>query len=107
MKIYISRTEYMKTILSAIAALLFFMPINLLADADSELRAEIIGEQAGKAIAGDHTDCKPEMAKEQCRQAFYKTWDEHFKEMGFDTDDATVDSFVAGCMKSYNKKFGK
>lgn len=97
----------MKTILSAIAALLFFMPINLLADADSELRAEIIGEQAGKAIAGDHADYKPEMAKEQCRQSFYKTWDEHFKEMGFDTDDATLDGFVAGCMKSYNKKFGK
>jgi pyocin large subunit-like protein len=97
----------MKTILSAIAALLFFMPINLLADADSELRAEIIGEQAGKAIASDHTDYEPKMAKEQCRQAFYKTWNEHFKEMGFDTDDATVDSFVAGCMKSYNKTFGK
>jgi len=97
----------MKTILLVMVALLLFMPLNLLADADSEMRAEIIGEQAGKAIAGDHTEYKPEMAKEQCREAFYKTWDEHFKEKGFDTDEATVDSFVAGCMKSYNKKFGK
>jgi len=97
----------MKTILIAIAALLFFMPAILHADADSELRAEIIGEQAGKAIAGDHTEYKPEIAKEQCRETYYKTWDDHFKQMGFDTDDATVDSFVAGCMKSYNKKFGK
>lgn len=83
------------------------MPVNLLADADSEFRAEIIGEQAGKSIASDHTDYKPDMAKEQCREAFYKTWEDHFKEMGFDTDNATVDSFVAGCMKLYNKKFGK
>ncbi len=99
--------EYMRTISVTVITLLFFMPCYLYADSDSEMRAEIIGEQAGKAIAGDHTEYMPEMAKEQCRETFYKTWEEHFKEMEFDTDDATVDSFVAGCMKSYNKKFGK
>ena len=97
----------MRIFLTIIVALLFIIPCVSQADSDSELRAEILGEQAGKAIAADHTEYKPEMAKEQCRGAFYRTWEEHFKEKGFDTDQATVDSFVAGCMKSYNKKFGK
>ena len=97
----------MRIIFTTIVALLFFIPCSLYADSDSEMRAEIIGEQAGKAIAGDHTEYNPDMAKEQCRETFYKTWDEHFKEKGFDTDEATVNSFVAGCMKSYNKKSGK
>ena len=55
----------------------------------------------------DHSEYKPEEAKEQCKQTFYSKWEEHFKEKGFDTDEATVNSFVAGCMKKYNKKFGK
>jgi len=97
----------MKTMLIVMAALLFFMPLNLLADADSEMRAEILGEQGGKAIAADHSEYEPKKAEKECRDLFYKTWEDHFKEMGFDTDEATVNSFVAGCMKSYNKKFGK
>ena len=97
----------MRLFFTTILVLLFLLPINLLADADSELRAEILGEQAGKSIAADHTEYKPEVAKEQCRETFYSKWEEHFKEKGFDTDEATVDSFVAGCMKFYNKKFGK
>ena len=97
----------MRTTLMAIVAFLLFIPCYLYADSDSEMRAEIIGEQAGKAIAGDHDEYKPEIAKEQCKDVFYKTWEEHFKEMEFDTDEATVNSFIAGCMKSYNKKFGK
>lgn len=97
----------MRIILIAGALLIFVMPFNLLADADSEFRAEILGEQAGKAIASDHTEYQPEMAKEPCRETFYKSWEEHFKEKGFDTDEATVYSFVTGCMKMYNKKFGK
>lgn len=97
----------MKIFVFVVLGLLFFMPISLYADADSELRAEIIGEQAGKAIAGDHDEYSPEIAKQQCKDAFYETWEEHFKEKGFDTDQSTVDSFIAGCMKSYNKKFGK
>ncbi|MGB2691945.1 MAG: hypothetical protein WBB48_12990 [Thermodesulfobacteriota bacterium] len=97
----------MRIIFIIVATLLFFVPHHMYADDDSEMRAEIIGEQAGKAIAKDHSEYQPEVAKEQCKETFYKTWDEHFKEMGFDTDEATVNSFVAGCMKSYNKKFGK
>ncbi len=97
----------MRIILIMAGALLLFMPINLLADADSEMRAEIIGEQGGKAIAVDHSEYQPEKAEKERRELFYKLWEDHFKEMGFDTDEATVNSFVAGCMKSYNKKFGK
>ncbi len=97
----------MRIIFIIVAAVLFLMPIDVYADSDSELRAEILGEQAGKTIAGDHTEYQPEVAKEQCRGTFYTKWEEHFKEKGFDTDQATVDSFIAGCMKSYNKKFGK
>ena len=97
----------MRIIFIIVATLLFFMPYSLYADDDSEFRAEIIGEQGGKAIAVDHSEYQPEKAEKECRELFYKLWEEHFKEMGFDTDEATVNSFVAGCMKSYNKKFGK
>ena len=90
-----------------LGVLLFFLPHHLYADSDSELRAEILGEQGGKAIAVDHNEYQPDKAKKECRELFHKQWEEHFKEMGFDTDKATVNSYVAGCMKSYNKKFGK
>lgn len=97
----------MRIYLTIFVSLLFFMPGYLNADEDSELRAEILGEQSGKVIAGDHSEYQPEVAKEECKGAFYSKWEEHFKEKGFDTDQATVDSFIAGCMKKYNKKFGK
>jgi len=97
----------MRILFITVAALLFFMPCHLYADSDSELRAEIIGEQGGKAIAVDHNEYQPEKAKKECKELFHKQWEEHFKEMGFDTDEATVNSFVAGCIKSYNKKFGE
>lgn len=61
----------------------------------------------GKAIAGDHSEYHPEVAKEQCKEVFYTKWEAHFKEKGFDTDQATVDSFIAGCMKKYNKSGNK
>ena len=96
----------MRIFLLLLAGLLF-VPYYVYADADSELRAEILGEQSGKVIAGDHSEYQPEVAKEECKGAFYSKWEEHFKEKGFDTDQATVDSFVAGCMNKYNKKFGK
>ncbi len=86
---------------------LLFMPCYVYANEDSELRAEILGEQSGKSIAGDHSEYQPEVAKEECKGAFYTKWEAHFKEKGFDTDQATVDSFIAGCMNKYNKKFGK
>ena len=97
----------MRILFIILATALLLIPINVYADADSELRAEILGEQAGKTIAGDHSEYQPEVAKEQCKGTFYEKWEEHFKEKGFDTDQATVDSFVAGCMNKYNKKFGK
>ncbi|MEM7009264.1 MAG: hypothetical protein AAF462_09050 [Thermodesulfobacteriota bacterium] len=94
-------------LLTLLAVFVLFAPGFSIADEDSELRAEILGEQAGKLIAGDHTEYKPEIAKAECRETFYEKWEEHFKEKGFDTDPATVDSFVLGCMNKYNKKFGK
>lgn len=97
----------MRIIFISLLALLYFMPCYLYADEDSEFRAEILGEQSGKVIAADHSEYQPEVAKEECKGAFYSKWEEHFKEKGFDTDQATVDSFIAGCMKKYNKKFGK
>ena len=65
--------KFMNKILIAIVLLFVILPLNLLADPDSELRAEILGEQAGKAIAGDHSEYNPDDAKVQCRDAFYKT----------------------------------
>ena len=97
----------MRIFFITLVTVLFFMPYNIYADADSEFRAEILGEQAGKAIASDHSEYQPEVAKEECKETFYTKWEEHFKEKGFYTYQATVDSFVAGCMKKYNKKFGK
>ena len=87
--------------------LLLFMPCLSYADSDSEMRAEIIGESSGKAIAVDHSEYDPEKAEEACRAAFYKTWEEHFKEKGFSTDEGVVNSYVKGCMNKYNKAFGK
>ncbi len=83
------------------------MPLYLYAETDSQLRAEILGEQGGKSIAVDHSEYQPEKAKEECRALFHSLWEEHFKEMGFETGPDVVDSYVAGCMKKYNKKFGK
>ena len=90
-----------------IATLLLVTPFASQADSDSELRAEILGEQGGKAIATDHGEYQPEKAQKTCGELFSERWEEHFKEQGFDTDEATANSFVAGCMKAYAKKFGK
>ena len=95
----------MKRIL--MTAFLLFTPFAAQADSDSELRAEILGEQGGKAIATEHGEYQPEKAKKSCEELFPTKWEEHFKEKGFDTDEATVDSFVAGCVKAYKKKLGK
>lgn len=89
------------------AALLLLTPFASQADSDSELRAEILGEQGGKAIATDHGDYQPEKAKKACGELFSERWEKHFKEQNFDTDEATVNSFVAGCMKAYDKKLEK
>ena len=89
------------------AALLSFAPFASQADSDSEFRAEILGEQGGKAIAKDHGQYQLEKAKEACAALFPEKWDAHFKEKGWDTDEATVKSFVAGCLKAYTKKLGK
>lgn len=97
----------MRIILIIFGVLIFTIPILLQADETSELRAEILGEQAGKAIAVDHSEYQPDKAKEECKAAFHKTWEEHFKEQGFSTDEGVVNSFVEGCMKKYDKKFGK
>ena len=86
---------------------LFITPALLLADDISELRGEILGEQAGKAIAVDHSEYQPDKAKAKCKETFHKRWEEHFKEKGFSTNEGVVNSFVKGCMKKYNKKFGK
>lgn len=90
-----------------LATFLLFVPFVSQADSDSELRAEILGEQGGKAIATDDEEYQPEEAMETCGRLFSERWVEHFKEQGFDTDEATSDSFVAGCMKEYKKKFGE
>ena len=97
----------MRLILIASAVLLFFVPLQLQAESDGELRAEILGEQGGKAIAADHSEYQPEKAKEECRALFEATWREHFDEMGFGSGPEVVESYVKGCMKSYDKKFGK
>jgi len=89
------------------AALMLFVPFVLQASEDSEFRAEILGEQGGKAIASDHGEYQPEKAKKACGDLFADKWVKHFKEKGFDTDEATAKSFVAGCMKAYTKKLGK
>lgn len=88
-------------------SILLCTPFVSLADSDSELRAEILGEQGGKAIATDHGEYLPEKAKKACGELFAERWEQHFKEQGFETDEATVNSFVAGCMKAYSKKLGK
>lgn len=97
----------MRIILMAMGALLFFLPHLSYAETDSQLRAEILGEQGGKAISVDHSEYQPEKAKEECAGLFHKLWEEHFKEMGFETGPDVVESYVGGCMKSYDKKFGK
>ena len=97
----------MKIIFITLVALVSFMAYPSYADSDSELRAEILGEQGGKAIAADYTEYKPDEAKVECRELFHKLWEEHFKEMGFSTDEGVVDSYVNGCMKTYGKAFGK
>ncbi|MCL4245322.1 MAG: hypothetical protein KJ002_09360 [Candidatus Dadabacteria bacterium] len=97
----------MKIIFMTLGTLISFLAYPSYADSDSELRAEIIGEQGGKSIALDYTEYKPEEAKAECRELFHKLWEEHFKEMGFSTDEGVVDSYVKGCMKSYDKAFGK
>lgn len=97
----------MKIIFMTLGALVSFLSYHSYADSDSELRAEILGEQGGKSIAVDYTEYQPEEAKEKCRGLFHKLWEEHFKEMGFSTDEGVVDSYVKGCMKSYDKAFGK
>ena len=97
----------MKIIYLTLGVLLFTMPCLVYADSDSELRAEIIGESSGKAIALDHSEYDPDKAAEQCKETYYKTWEEHFKEKGFSTDEGVVNSYVKGCMNKYNKKFGK
>ena len=89
------------------AAVLMAGSMGLHADSDSELRAEILGEQGGKAIAADHAEHQPDVAKQGCGDLFSERWEDHFKEQGFDIDEATVESFIAGCMSAYNKKFGK
>ena len=88
-------------------ALILFVPFVSQASEDSEFRAEILGEQGGKAIARDHGEYRPEKAKKACADLFAEKWVKHFKEKGFDTDEATAKSFVAGCMKAYSKKLGK
>jgi hypothetical protein len=97
----------MRIILIILGALLFFMPLHLYAETDSQMRAEILGEQGGKVIAADYSEYQPDKAKEDCRVLFKSLWEEHFKEMGFETGEDVVDSYVSGCMKQYNKKFGK
>ena len=98
----------MKIILmTLLGAFVFFPAYPSYADSDSELRAEILGEQGGKAIAADDTEYKPDEAKVECKELFHKLWEEHFKEMGFSTDEGVVDSYVKGCMKTYGKAFGK
>lgn len=97
----------MRIIALIFGVLLITIPTLSHADDTSELRAEILGEQAGKAIAVDDTEYQPDKAKEECKSAFYRSWEEHFKEQGFSTDEGVVNSFVKGCMTKYNKKFGK
>ena len=97
----------MKIIFMTLGALISFLSWPSYADSDSELRAEIIGEQGGKSIALDYTEYKPDEAKVECRELFHRLWEELFKEMGFSTDEGVVDSYVKGCMKSYDKAFGK
>ncbi|HML96097.1 MAG TPA: hypothetical protein PKC29_11790 [Thermodesulfobacteriota bacterium] len=96
----------MKVIFMTLGAL-SFLAYPSYADSGSELRAEIIGEQGGKSIALDYTEYKPDEAKVECRELFHRLWEEHFKEMGFSTDEGVVDSYIKGCMKSYDKAFGK
>lgn len=97
----------MRFILAIVLVLLFCMPASLKAESDGELRGEILGEQGGKAIAKDHTEYQPEKAKEECRALFESTWRDHFDDMGFGSGPEVVQAYVNGCMKNYNKKFGK
>ena len=97
----------MRIIFIITAVLLLYMPVSIKAESDGELRAEILGEQGGKAIAADYSEYEPEKAKEECRALFESTWRDHFDEMGFGSGHEVVDAYVKGCMKSYNKKFGK
>ncbi len=96
----------MRIILISLLSLLFLMPGYLYADEDSEFRDEILGEESGKLIAGDHSEYQPAAAKEECRGALYNKWEAHSKEKGFDNDQAAMDNFVAGCKKN-NKKINK
>lgn len=97
----------MRLLVITIAAFLLIVPVHLYAETDSQLRAEILGEQGGKQIAGRHSEYQPDKAKEECRALFHKLWEEHFKEMGFETGQDVIDSYVNGCMKKYNKAYGK
>ena len=97
----------MKSYIIIVVLMFLIMPLSLKAESDGELRGEILGEQGGKAIAADHAEYNPEKAKEQCRELFESKWRDHFDEMGFGSGPEVVDAFVGGCMKSYNKKFGK
>ncbi len=97
----------MKIMFMTLGAFVFFLAAPSYADSDSELRAEILGEQGGKSIAVDDTEYKPDEAKAECKGLFHKLWEEHFKEMGFSTDEGVVDSYVKGCMKTYGEAFGK
>jgi hypothetical protein len=72
------------------AAWLMIAPFYAQADSDSEFRAEVLGEQGGKSIAVDHNEHQPEKTKKACSELFFKAWEGHFKEKGFDTDEATV-----------------
>jgi hypothetical protein len=55
----------------------------LYANSDSEFRAEILGEQGGKAIAIDHSDYQPEKVKSVCKDLYLERWKEHFRESFF------------------------
>lgn len=97
----------MRFVLTIVLILLFSIPLSLMAESDGELRGEILGEYGGEAIAKDHKEYDPEKAKEECTELFESKWRAHFDEMGFGSGPEVVDAFVGGCMKSYNKKFGK
>ena len=101
----------MRYLVFTLAALFLLMSQAVHAQPENELdgafRAEILGEYGGEAIAKDHAEYDPEKAKEECRALFESKWRAHFDEMGFGSGPEVVDAYVAGCMKSYNKKFGK
>jgi hypothetical protein len=72
----------MRIIFMTLGVLLFFLPCYLYADSDSELSAEILGEQGGKPIAVDHTEYQPGKQKKSVKNYFInngkstlKKWD--------------------------------